>query len=89
MSLHFSQDNKTDEANHWASLMLGQARRSIDEQFGSGFAENNPVLTAAYLQSGMNFMTAKLLEHSLSEISGSIGYISEEIGKVDIGNPEE
>jgi hypothetical protein len=84
MTLYFSHDDKTDEANHWTSLMLGRAIRSVDERFGDGYAEKNPALTAAYLQAGMGFIRAKMLEDSLSGISGSIGYISEEIAKIDL-----
>ena len=63
-------------ASMTATDYMHHARQEIDRLFGEGYAENNPVLVAAFMQTaaadfGAASM-AKIVGEALEEISGSL-----------------
>jgi hypothetical protein len=45
----FSEDNALRQATMTADTYLAHAKRSIDNEFGDGFAASNPSLVATYM----------------------------------------
>lgn len=83
----FNQDNPTDEANHWLSLLLHKAIRSIDEQLGQGYAKQNPQLIGSYLQAGATLMGTNELGSDISRLGGSISEISMSLDRISDNIP--
>jgi len=69
---------------------LHNAKKDIDEEFGEGYARENPTLVAAYIQSAsLDFSTAtksKVLSYGVFNISSSLSDISNAIKDLEFNN---
>lgn len=64
------------QATITASAYMSDAVREIDNQFGEGFAKNNPVLVGAFIQaSALDYHTA-FMKIAAQELGGDLTNIS-------------
>ena len=80
-----SFDTLLEQASDAARTYLSNAKRAINEEFGEGFAENNPQLVGEFIRaaaSDLNAATnAKVIGAALQEISASLESMAKAIKK--------
>lgn len=73
-------DHMMEEAGSTAARYMTRARFEIDKQFGEGYADKNPALVAAFMQTAAAdfgvMATAKVIGQTLEEIAGSLREIA-------------
>ena len=83
----FNPENPTEDANHWLSLLLHKAIRSIDEQLGQGYAKQNPQLIGSYLEAGATLIGSNELGSDVSRLGGSLSEISMSLDRISDNLP--
>ena len=80
------------QADSTAHTYLRDAVRSIDDKFGDGYAENNPALVGAYMQTAshdfgavITVMAIETLAEAISDAGTAVVYALETAGKTGGG----
>lgn len=61
-----------EQAHLAVGTYLSQARRMIDDEFGPGFAENNPALVGAFIQAATSYVNSTAIATALSEVANRL-----------------
>lgn len=87
-----SAEQLMEQAPMTVAGYLIAAKRHINEQFGPGYAEKNPVLVAAFVQAcaqdfetALNAGTRQTVAGSITCISDSLDRVATAIADLDIG----
>lgn len=70
-----------EQAHLAVGTYLSQARRMIDNEFGSGFAENNPALVGAFIQAATSYVNSMVIATSLSQVANSLDDLAPSVAR--------
>lgn len=80
-----SFDNLMGQASSTASVYLSNAKQHIDDVFGKGYAEKNPNLVAAFIETAASdyntSSTAKVFASALKELAEGLRDIANAISE--------
>jgi len=78
-------DHLMEQAQMTSADYMRRARHEIDAAFGEGYAEKNPTLVAAFMQTAASDYAAalqsKVIGEALEQVAGQLGYVAGGIGR--------
>ncbi len=73
-------DHLMEQAQMTATDYMRRARHEIDAAFGEGYAEKNPTLVAAFMQTAATDYTAalqsKVIGEALEQVASELSYVA-------------
>lgn len=82
-----SFDKLQDDAQSTATTYLGTAKRRIDELFGPGYAAENPLLVAAFMQCAASDLnaatTAKVMSAAIRALGSGLDNVANALRNAD------